>query len=119
MKEYLLSVWGAFDETDAISDEAVAKMYADVAVFNDKLKSQGHWVFAGGLHPVSTASVVRPLNGEVITTDGPFAEAREHLGGVWVIQAADLDVALALAREAAVACGSAVEVRPFQDMPDA
>ena len=80
-----------------------------------KLQDQGAWVFAGGLHPANTATVVRVSNGDVLTTDGPFAEAKEQLGGFWVIEAADLDAALAWAAEATVACQAPVEVRPFQD----
>ena len=68
-----------------------------------------------GLQPVSSATVVRVRGGEVVMTDGPFAQAKEHLGGFWVIQADDLDAALALAAKAAAACAGPVEVRPFQD----
>jgi hypothetical protein len=72
-------------------------------------------VFAGGLHPATTATVVQSRDGEVVTTDGPFAEAKEQLGGFWVIEAPDLDAALAWAAKATVACRAPVEVRPFQD----
>jgi hypothetical protein len=72
-------------------------------------------VFAGGLHPPSSASVVRIEDGEVLTTDGPFAEGKEHIGGFWVIKAYDLDAALAWAARATRACAGPVEVRPFQD----
>jgi hypothetical protein len=75
-------------------------------------------VFAGGLHPASTATVVRQDGGEVLLTDGPFPESKEQLGGFWVIEAADLDAALAWARKATVACAAPVEVRPFQDEPE-
>jgi hypothetical protein len=113
MTQYLLSVHmvdGA-PEPDA---ETVKKLYADVDTFNAKLQDQGAWVFAGGLHPVDTATVVNATGGEVLVTDGPFAEAKEQLGGFWVIQAPDLDAALAWATEASTACGAPVEVRPFQ-----
>ncbi|HEV8627664.1 MAG TPA: YciI family protein, partial [Acidimicrobiia bacterium] len=74
------------------------------------------WVFAGGLHPADVATVVRTdAKGDVITTDGPFAETKEQLGGFWVLKAKDLDDALALAARATVACQAPVEVRPFQD----
>jgi hypothetical protein len=79
------------------------------------MQKQGAWVFAGGLHPANTATVVREQDGEVITTDGPFAESKEQLGGFWVIKAADLDAALEWAKKATVACRGPVEVRPFQD----
>jgi hypothetical protein len=92
------------------------KAFADVDVFNEKLQVSGSWVFAGGLHPSSTATVVRTKGAEVLTTDGPFAESKEQLGGFWIIEAADLDAALALAAEATVACAAPVEVRPFQSM---
>jgi hypothetical protein len=74
----------------------------------------GAWVFGGGLEEPSTATVVRAQDGEVLTTDGPFAEAKEQLGGFWVIEAPDLDAALKWASEATVACRNPVEVRPFQ-----
>ena len=70
------------------------------------------------MEEASTATVVRVEEGELLTTDGPFAEAKEHLGGFWIIKAPDLDAALALAAEATVACKAPVEVRPFQDEPE-
>ena len=76
-------------------------------------------MFGGGLHPADTATVVKSQDGEIVTTDGPFAETKEHLGGFWVIEAADLDAALAWAAKATVACQGPVEVRPFQDEPEA
>jgi hypothetical protein len=75
-------------------------------------------VFAGGLHPADTATVVRVQDGDVLTTDGPFAETKEQLGGFWVIQAIDLDEALRWAAQGAVACKNPVEVRPFQEEPE-
>ncbi|TAK78697.1 MAG: hypothetical protein EPO16_03280 [Dehalococcoidia bacterium] len=118
MKQYLMSVWSVDGDPEP-SQEVMEKMYRDVDGFNEKLKRQGAWVFAGGLHPASTATVVRRQGSEVITTDGPFAEAKEQLGGFWVIAAPDLDAALALAAEATEACQAPVEVRPFQDEPEA
>ena len=117
MTQYMLSVY--MQEGFTATDDEMAVMYKDVDVFNKKLMDSGAWVFGGGLHPADTATVVREKGGDVVTTDGPFAEAREHLGGFWVIKAADLDAALALASEATVACKGAVEVRPFQDEPEA
>ncbi len=114
MTQYLLSVHMV--EGDPVpSPEEIREMYAAVDVFNDELKAGGAWVFAGGLHPADTATVVRVAGGEVTTTDGPFAEAKEQLGGFWVVDAADLDAALALAAKGAAACRGPVEVRPFQD----
>ena len=79
------------------------------------IKEAGIWVFAGGLHPATTATVVRYQDGDVLTTDGPFAETKEQLGGFWIIEAPDLDAALSWAGKASQACQAPVEVRPFQD----
>jgi hypothetical protein len=118
MKQYLLSVW-MVDGAPIPSEEEMNQTYKDVDAFNADLQASGNWLFAGGLHPVETATVVQVRNGEVVTTDGPFAESKEHLGGFWVVKAEDLDAALALARRATVACKAPVEVRPFQDEPGA
>ena len=72
-------------------------------------------MFAGGLHPRDTATTVRFKEGQTLVTDGPYAETKEQLGGFWIIQAPDLDAALELARQGAVACEGDVEVRPFQE----
>lgn len=117
MKQYLLSVYHGPAEAAPAAD-AMAKIYRDVDALNAELMSAGAWVFAGGLHEPSTASVVRANGSEVIISDGPFAEAKEHVGGFWVIRAADLDAALAWASKATVACAAPVEVRPFQDDPE-
>lgn len=114
MTQYLLSVH-MVDGVEPLPADEIQKMYDAVGVFNEKLQEQGSWVFAGGLHPANTATVVRAQNGEVLTSDGPFAESKEQLGGFWVVNAADLDAALALAAEGSAACGAPVEVRPFQD----
>ena len=118
MSQYLLSVHMVEGE-EPPSDEAMQKAFHDVDLFNEKLKQQGAWVFAGGLHPPDTATVVNAKDGEVIVTDGPFAESKEQLGGFWIIVAPDLDAAVRLATEASAACLGAVEVRPFQDEPPA
>lgn len=117
MTQYLLSVHMVDGEPEP-SEAEIAKMYADVDAFNQKVMDSGKWVFGGGLHPADTATVVRVDDGEVLTTDGPFAEAREHLGGFWVLTADDIDEALTLAAEASTACRGPVEVRPFQDEPE-
>jgi hypothetical protein len=93
------------------------RAYEAVDEFNAELQAQGAWVFAGGLHPADVATVVRIKDGDVLTTDGPFAETKEQLGGFWIIKAADLDAALGWAAKGAAACGGPVEVRPFQDEP--
>lgn len=118
MKQYLLSVYEV-DGGSAPSAEAMQKIYRDVDALNTELQSADAWVFAGGLHPQSTASVVRVKDDEVLTTDGPFAEGKEHIGGFWVIKADDLDAALAWAAKATRACAAPVEVRPFQEEPGA
>ena len=86
-------------------------------VVNDELQTSGAWVFAGGLHAPSTATVVDATKDDVTVTDGPYAETKEQIGGFWVIEAADLDAALEWAKKASKACGGPVEVRPFQDEP--
>ncbi len=116
MKQYLLSVYP--DETTlATPPEDMQAVYDAVNVFNKELMDQGHWVFGGGLHPTETATVVRVKDGDLVTTDGPFAEGKEQIGGFWIIKAEDLDAALALAKKATVACAAPIEVRPFEDEP--
>jgi len=114
MTQYLLSVHMVEGQPEPAADE-IQQMYKDVDAVNQELKQAGAWVFAGGLHPATTATTVRVQDGEVITTDGPFAETKEQLGGFWVIKARDLDAALAWAAKATQACRAPVEVRPFQD----
>ena len=97
------------------TDDEIQTMYADVEVFNNTLRESGSWVFAGGLHPSTTATVVDGTGADVVMTDGPFSEAKEQLGGFWVVEAADLDAALELAARGSRACRGRVEVRPFQD----
>ncbi len=81
--------------------------------FNDRLEAEGHWVFAGGLAAPSTATVIDNRGAEALFTDGPYVESKEYLAGFWVIEAADLDVALKLASDGSKACNRRVEVRPF------
>ena len=114
MKQYLLSVYMVEGEP-VPSEEEMQQAYKDVDAFNAEVQAKGAWVFAGGLHPADTATVVKSKDGDVLTTDGPFAETKEQLGGFWVVKAEDLDAALALAARATVACKAPVEVRPFQD----
>ncbi|MDQ4068339.1 MAG: YciI family protein [Actinomycetota bacterium] len=114
MTQYLLSVY--IDESqEPPAADVMEKAYKDVDALNQEIKDAGAWVFAGGLHPSSTATVVKTSGDDVLTTDGPFAETKEQLGGFWIIQAADLDAALAWAAKATKACLAPVEVRPFQD----
>jgi len=114
MKQYLLAVH-MVDGEPAPSEAEVQRAYKAVDAYNADVKAAGAWVFAGGLYPPSTATVVRSQGGQVVTTDGPFAETKEQLGGFWVIKAADLDAALDWAAKGSAACGQPVEVRPFQD----
>jgi hypothetical protein len=105
--QYLVSV--ITDTTDlATSDEMAA-----IDVFNDRLQAEGHWVFAGGLGGPDTATTIDNRGGQALITDGPFVETKEFLVGFWIIEAADLDVALKLATEGSEACNRKVEVRPF------
>jgi hypothetical protein len=115
MPVYLLSVHSV-EGQEPPAPEAMQAAFAAVDQFNAKLQEQGAWVFGGGLHPVDTATVVdASKGGDVITTDGPFAEAKEHIGGFWIIKAPDLDAAMTWAAEGSAACAGPVEVRPFQD----
>jgi hypothetical protein len=95
--------------------DVMAKIYREVNTLNDEMRATGAWVFGGGLHTPDVATVVRAQDGEVLTTDGPFAESKEHIGGFWVIKSPDLDAALAWAAKASAACAGPVEVRPFQE----
>jgi hypothetical protein len=116
MQQYLLAV--LMTEGDLPPEDEMQAIYKAVDEVNAELREQGAWVFAGGLHPASTASVVRVQDGETLVTDGPFAETKEQMGGFWVIQAADLDAALAWAAKATAACRAPIEVRPLQDEPE-
>ncbi len=112
MKQYLLSIYQP--DGEAPGPEVLDPIMRDVEAVNAELKAAGAWVFAGGLHPPSTATVVRLQDGEVLTTDGPFAEGKEHIGGFTVINAPDLDAALEWGRKLARAITLPIEVRPFQ-----
>ena len=89
-------------------------MDRDIHALNDEMMAAGVRIFVGGLHPVSSAKSLRAQpHGKVLITDGPYLETKEHIGGLWVLEAADMDEALAWGRKAAVACRVPVEVRPF------
>jgi hypothetical protein len=105
--QYLVSV---IDDTAGLAtpDEQSA-----IDVFNDRLKAEGYWVFAGGLGSTSAATVIDNRGEETVFTDGPFIESKEHLAGFWILEAADLDVVLKLAAEGSKACNRKIEVRPF------
>lgn len=118
MKQYLLAV--QFDESTASpSEEEMQEQQARTAKVTAEMQSAGSWVFVGGLLPSPATTLVRPGpgtgNGTTTMTDGPFAETKEQLGGFWVIRCYDLDQALSWAEKCALACGSSIEVRPFED----
>ena len=113
MKQYLLSIYQP--EGDPPVPEVLETIMRDVDAFNQELKAAGAWVFAAGLHAPSTATVVRLKGGEVLMTDGPFAEGKEYIGGLCIIKAPDLDAALEWGRKAARATTLPIEVRPFVD----
>ena len=115
MKQYMLSVYHPEIGPDTPPPESIEEIMRDVEAVNQELRAAGAWVFAGGLHPSSTATVVRLEGGEVLSTDGPFVEGKEHIGGLWVIKAPDLDAALEWGRKATRACRVPIEVRPFQE----
>jgi hypothetical protein len=121
MTQYLLSVHHTPDDPMFdLSPQELQPIFEATDAFNRKLQAmEGVWVFAGGLHPVESATTVDNTGAEPVVTDGPFAESKEWLGGFWIIEAPDLDAALALATEASKACRAKVEVRPFQDEPPA
>ncbi|HEU4997579.1 MAG TPA: YciI family protein [Lapillicoccus sp.] len=105
--QYFVSV---IDDT---SDSADSDEMAAIDEFNARLRAEGHWVFAGGLGSPSSATVVDGRDGKPVLTDGPFLESKEYLAGFWVMEAPDLDVALALAADGSQACNRRLEVRPF------
>ncbi len=117
MTRYLMSVYGPAEYNEYgtyASEEEMLQAFADTGAFNEKLQAEGYWVFADGLEQATTATVVDGQAEEPVITDGPYLESKEYLGGFWVIEAPDLDVALRLATEASKACRGKVEVRPFQ-----
>ena len=117
MPRYLLSVFGPAERTEYgtyPSKEAMVEAFADTGAFNEMLEKSGQLVFADGLEAASTATTVDGQGDEPIVTDGPYLESKEYLGGFWVIEAPDLDAALALAAQGSKACRGVVEVRPFQ-----
>ncbi|WP_336207038.1 YciI family protein [Nonomuraea sp. LPB2021202275-12-8] len=113
MKQYLLSIYQP--DGDPPPPEVLEPVMRDLAALDDELRAAGAWVFAGALHPPGTATVLRQRQGEVLMTDGPFTEGKEHLGGFTVIQAPDLDAALTWGRKLARATTLPVEVRPFHE----
>ncbi|WNV86540.1 YciI family protein [Umezawaea sp. Da 62-37] len=113
MKQYLLSIYQP--DGPAPEPEVLGPIMADLAGWNDELRAADAWVFGAGLFPPSTATVVRAGSDGVLTTDGPFVEAKEHIGGFTVVRAPDLDAALEWGRRLSLATTLPVEVRPVQD----
>jgi hypothetical protein len=116
MTQYLMSVHGPAEHSEYgnyPSEEAMKEAMADTGAFNERLQEEGYWVFANGLEPATTATVVDGQGSEPVFTDGPYLESKEYIGGFWVIEAPDLDVAVRLAVDASKACRGKVEVRPF------
>jgi hypothetical protein len=116
MKQYLLSIYQPDGEPPPAP--ILDKVMTDVKAVRDEMKAAGAWVFSRGLHPASTATVVRVKDGDVLTTDGPFTEGKEHIGGFTIIEAADLDAALEWGRKLARATTLPIEVRPLQNGPE-
>ena len=117
MAHYLLSVHTtAGAERPPMTDEQMQQAMAAVGALEADMKAQGAWVFSGRMHEPDTATVVRVQDGELLTTDGPFVEAREHLGGFYIVEAADLDAALGWAARVTETIGAPIEVWPFADV---
>jgi hypothetical protein len=112
MQQYLLSI--IQPDGDPPAPKVLEEVMRNVDALNQELNVAGAWVFAGGLHPPSTATVVRIRDGDLLMTDGPFAEGKEHIGGICIIKAADLDAALEWGRKLSRATTLPIEVRPFQ-----
>ena len=114
MAQYLLSVWHDDDYDLDFSTEEAQRIGAKVSAFNEELMGSGSFVFAAGLQPASSATVLRATADDVSMTDGPYAESKEQMGGFWIVDVADMDAALEWGRKGAAACEGPVEVRPFQ-----
>jgi hypothetical protein len=114
MKQYLLSVCYPAGSTQP-PPEALQRIMRDVHAVHKEMQTAGVWIFGGGLTPPTSATVLRHQGGDVITTDGPFIESKEQIGGITILKAADLDAALSWGRKLARAIGTPIEVRPFME----
>jgi hypothetical protein len=112
MKQYLLTICYPAGSTQP-EPEKLQKIMADVTALHAQMQAAGAWVFGGGLYPANTATVLRHQGGDIVTTDGPFIESKEQIGGITILRAPDLDAALGWARKLARATTTPVEVRPF------
>jgi hypothetical protein len=116
MAQYLLSAHTVAGKArEPMTDDEMQAVVGQIRALEDEMKAAGAFVFGGRLHEAATATVVRESGGEVLTTDGPFVEAREHLGGVYILEADDLDAALAWAAKVTALVRAPIEVRPFAD----
>jgi hypothetical protein len=115
MTRYLLTIQQPDDPPPA--DVDIDAVMREVAALVEEAKARGAWVFNGGLYPPHTATVVRVKDGELVMTDGPYAEGKEHIGGLLIVEEPDLDGALRWARQFAEIIALPIEVRPFQDEP--
>jgi hypothetical protein len=118
MSQYFLAVNHDENDADAMAEMTMEDMhpiFEAVDAFNEKLKAEGAWLFAGGLQTHDATTVVDHTGETAVVTDGPFSESKEYLGGFWIIEAADLDAALEWAKQGSKACQGKVEVRPFQE----
>jgi hypothetical protein len=119
MTRYMLSVHSREGEArEPMTEEEMRRSHARLGVVEREMAAVGVWVFSGRLHEPDTATVVRMSGGEVLTTDGPFAESKDHLGGFYVIEAADLDAALGWAVKVTSCINAPIEVRPFAGFAD-
>ena len=120
MARYLLSVHSvAGGGVPEMTEEEMQQGWKKINILEEEMKVGGNLLFSGRLTEPETATVVRMSGGELLTTDGPFAESKEHLGGFYIIEADDLDAALGWASKTTEAVGQPIEVRPFWEMPDA
>jgi hypothetical protein len=116
MGHYMLSAHGVEGEVrEPMTEQEMRQSHQQLGVLEEQMKAAGAWVFSGRLDEPDTATVVRVAEREVVTTDGPFAESKEHLGGFYIIQAADLDAALTWASKVTEAIRVPIEVRPFAE----
>ncbi len=112
MTQYLLSIYQP--DGDPPPEAVLSRIMADVDALQDEMRAAHAWVFSAGLFPPTTATVLRVRDGDDVTTDGPYVEGKEHLGGITIVEAPDLDAALAWGHKLAAATTLPVEVRPFQ-----
>jgi hypothetical protein len=111
MAKYLMSIQQPDGPTPAaeVLDEITARLHE----VNEKIKADGGWFFTGGLYPAASSTVVHVHDGETLVTDGPYVEGKEHVGGLWIVDAPDLDTVLGWATQASAACTLPIEIRPF------